>query len=418
MKEEKEHKWQFYVIFTIIGMQFYDSFSSELYSRLQSLYLTEYLVDGYGMTSDRAVACLNNSMLPCYLFIMLAPVFRALADRYGRRKLLIANVIGIGLGVGICAKAPSFIVFMLGNMILNFSDTLDVQNFYILEEIPKKRQGLMKGISIGGSMLAAVSISALRRYFVGTGTYGWRNLYTIAMAFGMVMLVWVLGMPESRAFQITRQEIDQSEKQKSHGQNLKKIWNRYGTLWFENKPDLVLILLFGVATAGVMFYNEPMLRFGGVKETDVEWILAIQAITSCIVMTAGGWFADWYGKRKAAFGLLVAAMVGAVVFIGMSGLIRVSGIVGFAFGCMTGGFWGAYYLLELNLLERMDVTWRGEGSAVLTYIYGVGNAIGILLCTALLQLLSLVWMKLILTLPVLVMGNLLLRRGKREGTIY
>lgn len=403
-----------YLIIALISIQFYDAYSSELYSRIQSLYIKEFLMDGKGMSADKAMAHLSSLMIPCYLFIMLAPACRSLADKFGRKRILMISVFGILMGSGICAFSTSIYIFLIGNMILNFSNSLDIHQFYIIEEIPKNHQGKMRGITGGIAALAAISIPLLRSVFVNESNQGWRSLYGIVIVVGIMMLIMVCFLSETKEYKLKKekQTYTKKENRKSIKVWAKQLVENYRQIWMGRKSHLLLLFLYGIATAGVTFYNEPLLSFSGVPENILEKILLVQPIVCCIVLILGGRVADRYGWKKVIMGMIVLSMLGCVGLVGLKDNMDWWLVTGLCYGVMLGGYWSAYHLLELSFIRDIAMHRRGECSAVITYINGIGNAIGIGLFTILLRVLPLQAIKLVMVIPVLLIVVYLLSRLK------
>lgn len=405
-------RYGIYLVVALIAIQFYDAYSSELYSRIQSLYIEEFLINGKGMTADKAMAHLSSLMLPCYLFIMLAPACRSLADKFGRKKILMASVLGILIGGGICTFSSSIYIFLIGNMILNFSNSLDIHKFYIIEEMPKKHQGKMRGVTGGIAALAAISIPLLRSVFIDENNQGWRNLYGVIMVAGIIMLVIVCFVSETTEYKSKKEAQRRLLKNTNKNINdwIKKIIEDYKGIWVGKISYLLVLFLYGIATAGVTFYNEPMLSFSGFSEDALEKILIVQPIVCCIVLMLGGRMADYYGWKNVIIGMIVLAMVGCFGFVGLKSNMDCWLMIGICYGVMLGGYWSAYHLLELSLIKDVVLHRRGQSSAVITYINGIGNAVGIGLFTVLLQFLPLKTIKMIMVIPVLLIVVCLMHR--------
>lgn len=411
-------RYGIYLVVVLISIQFYDAYSSELYSRIQSLYIKEFLIDGKGMTADKAMAHLSSLMLPCYLFIMLAPACRSLADKFGRKKMLMVSVLGILIGGGICAFSPSIYIFLFGNMILNFSNSLDIHKFYIIEEMPKRHQGKMRGVTGGIAALAAISIPLLRSAFINENNQGWRNLYGIIIVAGIIMLVMVCFVSETTEYKSKKEAQPRFPKKKYRNLKdwIKQLIEDYKGIWIGKISYLSVLFLYGIATAGVTFYNEPMLSFSGFSEDAMEKILMVQPIACCIVLMLGGRMADRYGWKTVIIGMITLAMVGCLGFVGFKNHMDWWLVIGICYGIMLGGYWSAYHLLELSLIRDVVLHRRGESSAVITYINGIGNAVGIGLFTVLLQFLPLKTIKMIMVIPVLLIIVCLMRRMNIKET--
>ena len=122
--------------------------------------------------------------------------------------------------------------------------------------------------------------------------------------------------------------------------------------------------------------------------------------------------ADRYGWKKVITGMVVLSMIGCLGFVGLKDNMNWWIVIGVCYGVMLGGYWSAYHLLEFLFIREATIHRRGEYSAVITYINGIGNAIGIGLFTVLLQLLPLQAIKLIIVIPVLLIVVYLLSKIK------
>lgn len=60
------------IIILVALVQFADSYQTELFDKLQSLFITEYFVEGRDMTFNAGAGLLNAAVMPCYAFSALA----------------------------------------------------------------------------------------------------------------------------------------------------------------------------------------------------------------------------------------------------------------------------------------------------------------------------------------------------------
>lgn len=113
-----------------------------------------------------------------------------LADRYGRRRLLLATIVGFTVCTMLTAGAPTAAAFVatqfIARIFIAAEDTLGI--VVIAEEIGAARRGLALGVAAAlgglGHGLAAVSFAV-----VGSGPSGWRLLY-LAAALPLVIVAW------------------------------------------------------------------------------------------------------------------------------------------------------------------------------------------------------------------------------------
>src|SRR5262249_31477440 len=124
-----------------------------------------------------------------------------LADRHGRRRLLLATIVGFTVCTVITAGAPGAVAFVatqfVARIFIAAEDTLGI--VVVAEELAAGRRGFALGVlaALGGlgHGLAAVSFA-----LVGGGAYGWRLLY-LAGALPLVVVAWLRrSLTETRRF--------------------------------------------------------------------------------------------------------------------------------------------------------------------------------------------------------------------------
>ena len=180
------------IVILIVIVQFADSYQSDLFTKLQSFFITEYLVEGKGMSFNASAGLLNGIMLPCYIISALAPLARALADKFGKEKIIICNFIILTAGLFTCITADNVIVFAVGNAIITFGTSLDIQYLYIAEDIPEKRRGLVRGVAAAVGAAASMFLPVCRNYFVGRKGNNWRILYQIGILICLITIFMVM----------------------------------------------------------------------------------------------------------------------------------------------------------------------------------------------------------------------------------
>jgi putative MFS transporter len=140
------------------------------------------------------LAVIRVGMLP-------ALAFGVLADRWGRRSLLLATIVGFTVCTVLTAAVPNAAAFVavqfIARVFMAAEDMLGI--VVVAEEIGAARRGFALGVlaALGGigHGLAAVSYA-----LVGNGPYGWRLLY-LAGALPLVGIAWLRrSLGETRRF--------------------------------------------------------------------------------------------------------------------------------------------------------------------------------------------------------------------------
>ena len=132
-----------------------------------------------------------------------ALIFGMLADRYGRRRPLMANVVFFSVVELLCGFSPNYTVFLVLRTIygIGMGGEWGVGSSLAMESIPPKRRGLISGIVqsgyASGYLLAAVAAKVV------LPLWGWRAMF------------WVGGLPALLALYI-RWKVVESEAWKQN----------------------------------------------------------------------------------------------------------------------------------------------------------------------------------------------------------
>ncbi|HTC77462.1 MAG TPA: MFS transporter, partial [Terriglobales bacterium] len=132
-----------------------------------------------------------------------AVVFGLLADRYGRRRPLMANVIFFSLVELLCGFAPNYTVFLILRTIygIGMGGEWGVGASLAMESAPTKWRGILSGIVQSGYSIGYLLAAVAARFILPN--LGWRAMF------------WAGGAPALLAFYI-RFRVRESEAWKQH----------------------------------------------------------------------------------------------------------------------------------------------------------------------------------------------------------
>src|SRR4029079_15050898 len=132
-----------------------------------------------------------------------ALLFGLLADRYGRRKPLMANVIFFSIVEFLCGFAPNFTVFVVLRALygIGMGGEWGVGASLAMESSPNRWRGVLSGVLQSGYSVGYL-LAALAARFV-LAAWGWRAMF------------WVGGLPALLAFYI-RLRVPESQAWKQH----------------------------------------------------------------------------------------------------------------------------------------------------------------------------------------------------------
>lgn len=376
----------------IILIQFIDSYCTEIFGRTQSLSVTTFLIDASGMSADEGVAYMSRMMLPFYLIGMLTPFVRSYADIVGRKVMLFINVSLLAVGSVICMLADSLMIYLLGNGILILGYSLDIHMIYIVDMLPANRRATVRGICGGTAMAAAMCIPLMRSLVANRSGHGWQEIYVVGIVGGVGILACMAIYMAVRAAagqgSCSGDEIQENETA-TNETSIKTESVKDGKIHFiqtlralckQNRTRALLISIcaVGLATAGIQYYNEPLLAFGGMSEKNVNLAQVWQPVTALAVNVITGIVADRTRREYVvAAGIAISLVTGCVFIIGV-GRIASPVLMGILWGCMSGSYYSSEELINMMVMESAAPEVRGRASAMSTFAYGIGDQLGIL----------------------------------------
>lgn len=392
----------------IILIQFIDSYCTEIFGRTQSLSVSTFLIDARGMSADEGVAYMSRMMLPFYLIGMLTPFVRSYADIVGRKVMLFINVALLAVGSVICMLADSLIIYLLGNGILILGYSLDIHMIYIVDMLPANRRATVRGICGGTAMAAAMCIPLMRSWVVNRSGHGWQEIYVVGIAGGVVILACMgiymvvrsaAGQGSCGGDEIQENETTTNEtsiKTESVKDGKIHFIQTLGALCKQNRTKALLIFIcaVGLATAGIQYYNEPLLAFGGMSEKNVNLVLVWQPVTALAVNVITGIAADRTRREYVVAAGITLSLVSGCVFIIGAGRIASPVLMGILWGCMSGSYYSSEELINMMVMESAAPEVRGRASAMSTFAYGIGDQLGIFAISIVVGIAGMRWTKL------------------------
>jgi SHS family lactate transporter-like MFS transporter len=130
-----------------------------------------------------------------------ALIFGMLADRYGRRRPLMANVVFFSTVELLCGFAPNFTVFFILRLLfgIGMGGEWGVGASLAMEHAPIRRRGVLSGILQGGYPLGYL-LAALAARVILPGM-GWRAMFWAGGIPALLALYIRTKVPESQAWQ-------------------------------------------------------------------------------------------------------------------------------------------------------------------------------------------------------------------------
>jgi SHS family lactate transporter-like MFS transporter len=127
-------------------------------------------------------------------------VFGALADRYGRKKPLIACVLYFSLVTVLSGFAPNYVVFMAMRALygIGMGGYWGIGASFAMESAPTRMRGVLSGLMQGGYpagyLAAAIGMQTIAPRF------GWQAMFLIGSVVAVLIVLITLKAPESDAW--------------------------------------------------------------------------------------------------------------------------------------------------------------------------------------------------------------------------
>jgi MFS transporter, SHS family, lactate transporter len=264
-------------------------------------------------------------------------VFGVLADRYGRRWLLMANIVFYSLMEVLSGMAPTYQAFFFFRMLygIGMGGTWGVGASLAMESVPGKWRGLVSGLLQEG--YATGNILAAICYYTVFPRWGWRPMFFIGGIPALVTLVICWKVKETEAWRSARTDWS------TYRGAISKNWKLFCYL-------IALMAMMNFMSHGTQDMYPTFLqrqRHFSVNATALVTVISmVGAICGGITF---GLFSDRWGRRRAMItaALLATMTIPLWVFAPNLQLIIVGA---FAMQFMVQGAWGVIpaHITELS----------------------------------------------------------------------
>ncbi len=273
-----------------------------------------------------------------------AIVFGVLADRYGRRKPLMANVIFFSVMELLCGFAPNYTVFLILRTIfgIGMGGEWGVGASLAMESAPQKWRGVLSGILQSGYSVGYL-LAAVAAWLV-LPAWGWRAMF------------WVGGAPALLAFYI-RLKVQESEAWKQHraptvGAILRSAGGHWKTFCY---LALLMTLMMFLSHGTQDLYPDFLKSVHRFTPAVVSWVAILYSIGAILGGILFGHFSEALGRRKSMIAALVLSLA-VIPFWAFGETLLVLAAGAFL---MQVGVQGAWGIIPAHLNELSPDSVRG-----------------------------------------------------------
>ncbi len=273
-----------------------------------------------------------------------ALVFGLLADRYGRRRPLMANVVFFSLFELACGFAPNYSVFFILRAIygIGMGGEWGVGASLAMESAPKRLRGVLSGIVQSGYSIGYLLAAVAARIVLPH--WGWRAMF------------WVGGIPALLAFYI-RFRVKESEAWQQHrAPTVGSILRTARGHWRIFSYLVLLMTLMMFLSHGTQdLYPHFLKEIHGLAMATISYVAIAYNIAAVAGACAFGYLSERFGRRHTMLLALGLAMLSIPAWAFGGGL----GTLVMGACLMQMGVQGAWGIIPAHLNELSPDAVRG-----------------------------------------------------------
>ena len=304
-----------------------------------------------------------------------------LADRIGRRRLLIVSVAGCALCNLATALAPNGLVFaslQLGARLFLGGQIL-LAGVVVSEELSAENRGWGIGVltAVGG-MGGALTLLAYA--FVDHLPYGWRSLFVLG-GFGLLCVPWLWrSLQETQRFSDHQSHRDAGLAIGSTRQSLGDLVRQYG--WRFAALAGVILPVALILEPGSVFVSKHLQDDLGYSPAQVGLLMAVCGIATPLGNMVSGITSDRFGRKPVTIVMSLSLSIGLALFYNGAG--AAAQVLGLALLFMSlGGIMVLHTALATELFptglrstaagvrEAVSTVGASMGLGILSLLYGV-----------------------------------------------
>jgi SHS family lactate transporter-like MFS transporter len=228
-------------------------------------------------------------------------VFGRLGDRFGRKPILMLDIVSYSVIGALAAFAPTLWAFLLLRALFGIAmgGEWGLGSSLAMESIPPRARGFVSGIlQCGyptGYLLASIAYGLLYQRSFGDFTFGWRPMFLLSVLPALVVLFIRSHVPESPAF---------AEAQKGPKP---KLIDTLRANWGVALYSVVLMMFFNLFSHGTQdLYPTFLQKQHEFDQTTVSWITIVANIGAIVGGLSFGLLSERIGRVNA---ITIAALI-------------------------------------------------------------------------------------------------------------
>ena len=301
--------------------------------------------------------------------VVIALPFAFSADRFGRRKMIVAMSWLAPIVASLGALSPSFGFLVATQTIgrpLGISLSIFIVVFATEEMGTNTRAWALSVLAVGSGVGAGSAVGALP--LAGISDSSWRYVYIVGLLWLVVAVVLTRSLPETERFLALRHQ--QEEESPTHHSAAVSAHIHRDRLWLQIAVAVLTNIFIATASVFQIRYLKDVRDYSA---SLVAIFTMITAIPASIGLIAGGRIADRQGRKKLA---IITIPLGAILIATSYGfgsyMMWLTAILG---GICLGL---AYPAMAVFRSELFPTAKRNVASAIITTASLIGGSFGLI----------------------------------------
>lgn len=183
-KEKSRPKRNLYFIYLVFIIALIYA-TDEIASQIGTLMKTEIANDLFSKYGESSIGLLDILSIIAVPFQALGLLYRPLADRWGRKKLLIINTFGMSFAMLVIFLSDNLFLYFVGACLVQFFIPHDMHVVYIMESSPSKHRARVYSSIKFFANMSVMLIPLLRKMLMNDASQ-WRMVYFIPAVVGVI----------------------------------------------------------------------------------------------------------------------------------------------------------------------------------------------------------------------------------------
>lgn len=426
--------WILFVIIILVNML--DEVSSSTGNTVTTNMIEDFFVRnpffGKFYTLEEGIAVNSLLGIATGIIAFLAPFYKVLGDRIGRKPLFVISTFGMAFGMVLVYISRNYWVYLLGATFISFFLGHDMQILFVLEEAPSDKRTTLYSIAKSLGIFGTMAIPVLRNFLMGNDGTKWRNIYGIPGFLGLLFVVLVILFVKETSVFIERrsaylsvpraQRLEQARLEKEAAKEKKKSSRKAGIIpairyifsHRQLRSLMIAQIVFCTAMIAISSYYQPIMNDAGMSTEQITQALVAYPIVFGILTMSSGFISDKLGRKKTITGFSAVALLSYIAFLVSAYTGAAPILVGVFYALYIGAYWIGKDYIEIMMTENTPTDIRASVMAAANFVYMGGTAIGYFVILIGIQFLPL-WLPCIITIvPGLTVATFLVATRVKE----